>query len=180
MPLFKRGSVSRPDNYRDVHFSSIIFKTVERVIVLLLIAFLEKRGHGKPQWAFRKHAAARDLIIFYAAKWVLSICGGRKIGMYLSGISEAFDKVSRTLLIGKLSQIDLTSTFLDFLNSYLLSREGKMAVEGTFSEAMFLCSMVFQGTVLGPALWNAFFGHVITFGLREIRRLTYLLMTLRS
>ena len=30
------------------------------------------------------------------------------------------------------------------------------------SEAMLLSNMVFQGTVLGPSLWNAFFGDVAT------------------
>ena len=80
--------------------------------------------------------------------------------MYLSDISGAFDKVNRCLLIGKLSRIGLPSTFLDFLNSYLVTREGLVRVEGAVSEVMLLSNMVFQGTVLGPSLWNAFFGDV--------------------
>ena len=64
------------------------------------------------------------------------------------------------MLIGKLSQIGLPSTFLDFLNNYLLTREGLVRVEGAVSEAMLLTNMVFQGTVLGPSLWNAFFADV--------------------
>ena len=47
--------------------------------------------------------------------------------------------------------------YLDFLNSYLEPRIGHVAVEGALSEATVLCDMVFQGTVLGPCLWNAFF-----------------------
>ena len=46
------------------------------------------------------------------------------------------------------------------LNSYLLPREGYVTVENAVSEVMWLCDMVFQGTVLGPSLWNAFFGDV--------------------
>ena len=94
------------------------------------------------------------------AKWILRICRGQKIGLYLSDISGAFDKVDRTLLIGKLSQIGWPDTFLDFLNSYLLPREGIVTVENAKSEAMALCDMVSQGTVLGPSLWNAFFADV--------------------
>ena len=33
-------------------------------------------------------------------------------------------------------------------------------MEGALSEAMRLVNMVFQGTVLGPALWNTFFEDV--------------------
>ena len=62
--------------------------------------------------------------------------------------------------MGKLAQIGLPERFLDFLNAYLMNREGFVRVEGALSEAMLLSNMVFQGTVLGPALWNAFFGDV--------------------
>ena len=74
-------------------------------------------------------------------------------------------------MLGKLSQIGLPDTFIDFLNSYLLPREGIVAVEGALSEAMLLCDMVFQGTVLGPALWNTFFSDVATeipLGIQEV------------
>jgi len=160
VPLFKRGSVFMPGQYRGVHLTSILSKVVERVIGLPLTAFLESHGFGDAQWAFRKKSSARDMVTICVAQWVIMICKGRKIGLYLSDISGAFDKVSRLLLIGKLSQIGLPSTFLDFLNSYLMTREGLVRVEGALSEAMLLCNMVFQGTVLGPPLWNAFFADV--------------------
>ena len=63
-------------------------------------------------------------------------------------------------MIGKLSQLGLPSSFLDFLNNYLLPRDGVVRVEGALSDVIILCDMVFQGTVLGPALWNAFFADV--------------------
>ena len=86
-------------------------KTVERVIGLPLTRFLEQHGYGDAQWAFRKMSSARDLVTVYVAQWVLLICQGRKISLYLSDISGAFDKVNRCLLIGQLSQIGLPSTF---------------------------------------------------------------------
>ena len=82
--------------------------------------------------------------------------------MYLSDISGVFDKRNRRLLIGKLAQLGLPNSFLDFLNDYLMPREGYVTVENAISEAMLLCDMVFQGTVLGPSLWNAFFADVAT------------------
>ena len=100
------------------------------------------------------------LHIVYVAKWVHRICQGLKVGLYLSDISGAFDRVSRCSIIGKLSQLGLPSSFLDFLNSYLLTRQGVVRVEGALSESMELSNMVFQGTVLGPSLWNAFFSDV--------------------
>ena len=46
----------------------------------------------------------------------------------------------------------MAEAFLDFLNSYLLSRQGYVAVEGVLSERMMLTDMAYQGTVLGPTL----------------------------
>jgi len=80
----------------------------------------------------------------------------------LSDIPGIFDKVNRSLLMRKLSRLGLPDSFLDFLNSFLLSREGFVTVEGAKSIAMELSNMVFQDTVLGPMLWNSFFGDVAT------------------
>jgi hypothetical protein len=151
--------------------TSILSKTVERIIGSPLIAFLEQHGYGKAQWAFRKKSSAKDFVTLCMAKWILLICQGHKIGLYLSDMSAAFDKVSRTLILGKLSQLGLPSTFIDFLNSYLLPREGRVRVKGALSDVMLLVDMVFQGTVLGPSLWNSFFGDVadaVPVGMQQI------------
>ena len=139
VPLFKRGSAFLPGQYRGIHLTSILSKTVERVIGTPLVAFLERFGYGTAQWAFRKKASAKDLVTIYVAKWIRLICQGRKIGLYLSDISGAFDKVSRCLLMGNLAQMGLPSSFLDFLNSYFLPREGRVRVEGCLSDVTLLC-----------------------------------------
>ena len=58
-------------------------------------------------------------------------------------------------------KIGITENSLDFLNSYLEPRIGRVSVEGAFSDCFDLCNMIFQGTVLGPPLWNVFFHDVI-------------------
>ena len=100
------------------------------------------------------------MVLMCVAGWVLLICQGKKIGFYLSDIAGAFDRVSRHLLMGKLAQLGLPATFLDFLNSFLLPREGRVRVEDALSDVMLLCDMVFQGRVLGPPLYYAFFADV--------------------
>ena len=41
--------------------------------------------------------------------------------------------------------------------SWLQQRTAHVVVEGHFSDKMVLKNMVFQGTVLGPSLWNLFY-----------------------
>ena len=62
--------------------------------------------------------------------------------------------------MGKLVSLGVPDIYLDFLNAYLDSRIGYVTVEGAFSDAFALTNQVFQGTVLGPTLWNSFFADV--------------------
>ena len=159
-PLFKKGSVFDPNNYRGLHLTSILSKVAERVIGNPLIMFLQEKGFGTCQWAFRKRASARDLVTLSLAVWILATCQNLKVGIYLADIAAAFDRVSRCLLLGKLCQCGVSPSFSDFLNSYLQEREARVTVGGAMSEAFVLCDMVYQGTVLGPTLWNTFFGDI--------------------
>jgi len=93
-------------------------------------------------------------------KWVLSFCSGQKIGAYLSDISGAFDKVYKEYLLGKLQSMGVAEVYMNFLHEYLAPRRARVAVEGTLSEPIQIMNSVFQGTVLGPPLWNAFFADV--------------------
>ena len=47
-----------------------------------------------------------------------------------------------------------------FLSAYLDPRVAEVVVEGRASEAFEIANQVFQGTVLGPPLWNLFFADV--------------------
>ena len=84
--IFKKGSVYQPGQYRGVHLTTIMFKTVERVIGQPLVKFLEQHGYGDAQWAFRKKSSARDLVTVCLVRGVLLIIQGRKNGLYLSDI----------------------------------------------------------------------------------------------
>ena len=50
--------------------------------------------------------------------------------------------------------------FLNFLQAYLQPRRAIVVAEGVKSEEFEIANQVFQGTVLGPPLWNTFFSDV--------------------
>ena len=78
----------------------------------------------------------------------------------MSDISGAFDRVCNEILISKLQGRGIGGTFLKFLDAYLVPRIGNVVVQGNHSVDMILENTVFQGTVLGPPLWNSFFADV--------------------
>ena len=48
-----------------------------------------------------------------------AICTGRKIDVYLSDISGAFDRVFKEFLMAKLVSAGIPDSYLNFPNSYL-------------------------------------------------------------
>ena len=91
---------------------------------------------------------------------MLAVRSGEKVGAYLSDIADAFDTVFKPYLVGKLQQTGVRTTYLNFLDAYLAPRKGKVVVQGSSSEEFVIEDTVFQGTVLGPPLWNSFFADV--------------------
>ena len=160
-PLYKRGSAFLAGNYRGVHLTTILSKIAERFIGAPLMQFLHSGGKfGKNQWAFTPGLSARDLVTALTMSWILGICTGNKIGGYLSDITGAFDRVFKDYLLAKLQAAGVGANYLNFLNAYLQPRRAKVIVEGEASDDFEIANTVFQGTVLGPLLWNVFFSDV--------------------
>ena len=76
--------------------------------------------------------------------------------MYCSDVSGAFDHVSRERLVAKLELLGLHPDLLAFLASWLEDRIFEVVIGGQCSVQEPLSDSVFQGTVLGPPLWNCF------------------------
>ena len=160
-PLFKKGSVSDPGNYRGIHLTNVISKIVERTIGVTLTPFLERvNAFGSDQWAFRKKHSCRDLVALLVSRWLWALDCGFKVGVYLSDISGAFDKVDRTLLTQRLKAAGLSNAMTAFLYDYLAPRSAVVVVQGFESEAYEINNQIFQGTCLGPLLWNVFFAAI--------------------
>ena len=144
-----------------MHLTAVLSKSVERVIAEVLCKYLEASGAiSKDQWAFRIGHSCRDLVALFTNICILALHAGRKVGVYLSDISGAFDRVSKTLLLEKLQAAGVSEDMLKFIASYLEPRRSTVLVGGAKSKKFKLQDNVFQGTVLGPEFWNVFFDDV--------------------
>ena len=161
IPIYKRSSPGNPRNYRGVHLTPIISKIAERLIGNPLIKFLENNGHWcDAQFAFRKGHSVMDALAYACNKWLLAFNLTEKVGVYCSDIAGAFDRVATHILLKKLHRKGVRDKMLKFLKGYLEPRNATVCVGGEFSELKGLLDTVFQGTVLGPALWNTFFDDI--------------------
>ena len=166
-PLYKRGNPSQPTNYRGIHLTTILSKTVERVIGHLFLPFLDhSNAYGLRQWAFRPRHSCRDLVTLRVLQWILSAHQNNKTSVFLSDISGAFDRVDATLLLHKYATTRIHPQLLDFLDSFFSPRTSTVIVQSQKSNPQPLHNQVFQGTVLGPPSWSIFFTDV-TYTIRQ-------------
>ena len=159
--LFKKGAVSVPSNYRGVHLTNIVSKVVERAIASVLVPYFDRIGaFGSDQWAFRKQHSCKDLVALLVCRWLWALDNGFKVGIYLSDIAGAFDRVDRDILTEYLRQSGISQPMLRFLFSYLAPRAATVVVQGYESDSFTIEDEVFRRTVLGPPLWNIFFREI--------------------
>ena len=89
--------------------------------------------------------------------FLLAFNSGQKLALYCADVSGAFDRVDAEKLTAKLEQLGLPQNLLGLLASWLKPRRARVVVEGESSDTLTLANMLFQGTVLGPPLWNLYY-----------------------
>ena len=156
-PLHKRNSRADAANYRGVHLTAQLSKAVERAVGSVFVPWLAKHGFGEHQYAYTRQRSHRDVLAINVCNWLLLLEAGFSVGLFCSDVSGAFDRVRRQRLCDKLAASGLPSGVVKFLASWLEDRISNVIVAGALSPDTVLADSVFQGTVLGPPLWNLFY-----------------------
>ena len=157
-PLYKKKSVYDPNNYRGLQIISQLSKLVERAIgEMCFPRLINAEAFGVNQFAYTPKRSARDAILYLVLTWMLALGRGKRIGIYCSDVSGAFDKVSKDRLLLKLKFWNPPQSFYEVVASWLRARSAYVVVQGETSKEIPMVDMVYQGTVWGPWLWNIFF-----------------------
>jgi hypothetical protein len=158
VPLYKKKQVFLAQNYRGVHLTAQISKAMERLFRTLFMPFLlQCNVFGPNQFAYVPERGARDALALMLLVWITALAKKRNICIYCSDVAGAFDRVPKGRLIAKLKAKKLHASLVNVLASWLRDRKAKVIVGGKSSKMFELANMVFQGTVLGPPLWNTFY-----------------------
>jgi len=158
IPLYKRNAVFRAKHYRGIHLTAQMSKVVERLVKGMMEPYLERTGaYGLNQFAYRKDRGARDLILLVVLEWLQILDNRGKIAVHCSDVAGAFDRVDSELLAEKLRIAGVHPRLIGLMISWLEKRKAKVLVGGETSDEFELMNQVFQGTVLGPSLWNLFY-----------------------
>ena len=123
IPLFKKGSRSKSENYRPVSLTSVVCKLLERLIKDHLVDFLVKNNLINPsQHGFLKARSCLTNILCFledVTKWVDE---GSPVDIIYLDFKKAFDKVPHQRLLLKLKAHGIGNGMINWIEKWLIDR----------------------------------------------------------
>ena len=136
-------------------------KLTEKIIHKQLASYLERNHlYSEDQHGFRAAHSTTTALITVTDNILTGMDRGEVSLMALIDLSRAFDVIDHEVLLGKLRQLQVATGWLE---SYLRGHVQQVQVNGTTSEPRSITVGTFQGTSLGPMLFNIMANDLTTY-----------------
>ena len=161
IPIHKGGSLNEAANFRPISLTSHLLKTMERVMRLNLINFLEYTKKLDPRQHGSRAVRSTLLQLLHHHDDILkALESGVNLDCIYLDFAKAYDKVDHGILLNKLKLLGITGSLGRWIMNFLQDREQKVLIKGRKSESFTLISGVPQGSVIGPLLFLIFIGDI--------------------
>jgi hypothetical protein len=156
-PIFKSGSPHLANNYRPVSLLSILSKILERFVFKDLITQCTQSHvlHTSQHGFLPGRSCITNLLDTYDQISSL-VDKGVPCDLLFLDFSKAFDSISHTILLEKLTSFGFRNSSISWIQSYLCARRQRVKLRGTSAPWVSIFTGVPQGSVLGPLLFNIY------------------------
>ncbi|KAL1455900.1 hypothetical protein WDU94_000665, partial [Cyamophila willieti] len=153
-PIFKKGDVNTPSNWRPVQILPVMSKIVEKVLSDQITSYFNYFNLFSPnQFGFRKSLSTTDAVEFFNR--FISSSFDKKLYLHatLCDLSRAFECLSHSILNEKLKHYKFNNSSSKLMSSYLEGRCQQVKLGDVISNSRSVSTGIPTGSILGPLLF---------------------------
>ena len=153
-PLYKKGSLTQPCNYRPISLLPLISKVIEKVIHDQTSTFLNsKQLLYTYQSGFRKKHSTDFCLSYLNAKILKGFDKDLMTGMILIDLQKAFDTIDHDVLLQSFYALGFSKHTINWFQSHLSKRLFLVNLGNIFSQPAPVSCGIPQDSILGPLLF---------------------------
>ena len=104
-------------------------KVIERILGYYCSLFFEAtNAYGQNQFAYTRNRGYRDCLAFNICCWLKAFHDNKKVGLYCSDVSGAFDRVCSRRMLEKLEKSGLHKWLIQVIVAWLHERTAYVLV----------------------------------------------------
>ena len=157
IPLFKKGDVNKPGNYRGISLCDISSKIYSSIINNRLQKWVEINNFtGEYQAGFKKNYSTIDQMFTLLAIVQKQFSLNRKLYVAFIDFEKAFDSISRKLRWPILQKNGITGKMFQCIRSMYNNVKARVRVGNKFTGYIICTQGVKQGDACSPVLFSLF------------------------
>lgn len=145
-PIFKKGKSNLVSNFRPISLTSTVSKAMEHVVRKQLLQYLNLQGIISPfQFGFLAKRSTTSQLLTCINSWTKNVDRGICVDVVYLDIAKAFDTVSHSKLLFKLSACGVRDPLLSWIADFLKDRKQVVRLGNSLSNTSEITSGVPQG-----------------------------------